>query len=307
MDVTQLIYFRAVAEAGSFTRAAENLHMTQSALSKSIARLEDEIGLLLFEREGNRISLNRFGRRFLQDSEQVLGRYSDCVRAVRDMASLEKGDVRIAISRDVFIDHIVRQFLCEQPDVSFHCYLLSPDQMRDALEKGTIDIGITTLRPASENIVWEGLYTDSLEVLLPPDHPLSGRKEIRVGELRNERFIVTNSNYSTENIIENLCSAAGFTPRILYEGTSTDMPMSFVDEGLAVMVTPHSISEGVGGMLPGKHDIVRIPLVNEFADMRKTLGAAYKKDHYQSAASRDFLQRLRRFYAELSERERLSD
>ncbi len=62
MDFTQLQYLHAVAETGSFTRAAERLHMTQSALSKSITRLEGEIGLRLFEREGNRITLNRFGQ-----------------------------------------------------------------------------------------------------------------------------------------------------------------------------------------------------------------------------------------------------
>ena len=84
MDVLQLRYFKAVAETGSFTRAAESLHMTQSALSRSIAKMEDELGLRLFEREGNRITLNRFGERFLQDSASIISDLSDCVRAVRE-------------------------------------------------------------------------------------------------------------------------------------------------------------------------------------------------------------------------------
>ena len=147
MDILQLRYFKTVAETGSFTRAAEQLHMTQSALSRSIAKLEDELGLRLFERDGNRITLNRFGERFLQDSVSILSDLSDCVRAVREMAEQEQGDVSVGISRDIFLDHLIRQFLIDYPRTSFHCYLLSPEQMHDTLLNGTVDFVVVTTLP----------------------------------------------------------------------------------------------------------------------------------------------------------------
>lgn len=299
MEIAQLQYFRAVSETGSFTRAAERLHMTQSALSKSIARLEDEIGVRLFEREGNRITLNRFGQQFLRDSEPIIRRLTDCVRAVREMAGLEYGDVRIAISKDVFLDHIIQQFLLDNPNVSFHCYLLTPDQMREALEKGAIDLAVTTLPPTGAKLMWQDLYHDELEVLVGRVHPLAGEPFLRLEQLKNERFVVTNSNYNMDNVILNLCVLSGFEPRIMYEGTTNDMPMQFISNGSAVMITPRSITLGVGQILSPNLEIRRIPLKDEFPEMRKTLGVAFKEDHYQSAAAQDFYDRLIGFYSSI--------
>lgn len=299
MEITQLQYFRTVAETGSFTRAAEKLHMTQSALSKSIARLEEEIGVRLFEREGNRITLNRFGQQFLRDSEPVMRQLSDCVRSVREMAGLEQGDVRIAISKDVFVDHIVQQFLHEHPNASVHCYLLTPDQIKEALEKGVIDLAITTLRPIGTDLLWQDLYRDRLEVLVGRTHPLAGASALHLEQLRNERFIVTNSNYNMDNVIHNLCVMSGFEPRIMYEGTTNDMPMQFIDDGSAVMITPRSISLGVGQILPKNDRILRIPLIDDFPEMRKTMGVAFKQGHYQSAATQEFYDQLVEFYSSI--------
>ena len=299
MDIIQLQYFRAVAEHGSFTRAAEALHLTQSALSKSIARLEEEVGLRLFEREGNRISLNRFGQRFLQDSQEALSRLSDGVRAVREMAGLERGEVRIAISKDVFMDHLIHQFLLDHPDASFYCYLLSPEQMREALERGSIDLAISTTRPVGTGLLWQELYLDQLEVMISTDHLLGKEERLHLHQLCDEHFVVTNSNYNMENVIQELCRQAGFEPKILYDGTSTDMPMHFVDSGKAIMITPRSITAGVGQIVRLKQRIRNIPLVNEYPNMQKRVGVAFKEGHYQSGAAQEFYERMREFYARI--------
>lgn len=299
LDVLQLKYFKTVAEVGSFTRAAEALHMTQSALSKSIAKMEDEIGVRLFEREGNRITLNRFGQRFLHDSISLISGMDDCVHAVREMASMERGEVTVGISKDVYIDHLIRQFLIDFPDVSFHCYLLSPEQMHDGLENGTVDYVLTTLPSLGASIHWQDLYLDQLEVMLSAKHPLAGEKSLHLDQLRGERFIVTNSNYNMENIVQNLCAQAGFVPRILYEGTSTDMPMYFIGNGDAVMITPRSITDGVRRAVPVKDAIKIIPLVNEYDGMRKMIRAAFKEEHYQSIAAQTFYDRMVEYYSSL--------
>lgn len=297
MDILQLRYFKAVAETGSFTRAAETLHMTQSALSRSIAKMEEELGLRLFEREGNRITLNRFGERFLQDSASIISDLSDCVRAVREMAELEQGDVSVGVSRDVFLDHLIRQFLIDHPRTSLHCYLLSPEQMHDALQNGAVDYVVTTLPPLGIGIQWQDLYNDQLEVMLYADHPLAGRKKIHLHELHDEAFVITNSNYNMENLIRSLCLQAGFEPRILYEGTSTDMPMYFIMRGDAVMITPHSITAGVQQIVPSNDRILSIPLANDYQDMQKVIRAAFKDGHYMSRAARAFYDRMLEFYS----------
>lgn len=299
MELDQLRYFHAVASAGSFTRAAESLHMTQSALSRSIAKLEDELGLRLFEREGNSITLNRFGQRFLQDSERAVSQVSQCARAVREMAGLEQGEVRIAISKEVFLDHLVRQFLLDYPDSSVRIYLLTTEQMREALENGEVDFAVTPHPPIGTHIVSQKVYRDQLELMLGAGHPLAGKKTLHIDQLKGERFVITNSNYNMDTVIAELCAQAGFEAQILYEGTSTDMPMRFIAEGKAVMITPRSITAGVSRMIPLNPMVVSIPLVNEYPGMEKDVCIAFKEGHFQSLAAQKFCERVVEFYSEI--------
>ncbi len=307
MDISQLKYFKTVAETGSFTRAAEALLMTQSALSKSIAKLEEELGLRLFERDGNRITLNRFGQRFLADTTALISGIADCSRAVQEMAGMERGDVVVGISKDIYIDHLIRQFLIDFPDASFHCYLLSPEQMHDGLQNGSVDFVLTTLPAIGPGICWQDLYLDQLEVMLSPRHPLGGKEVLHLDELKNERFVVTNSNYGMNNIIQDLCVRAGFEPKVLYEGTSTDMPMYFLDKQGAVMITPRSITAGVQRLadaegrtdIPGADAVRSIPLANEYEGMRKMVRLGFKEGHYQSLAAQRFCDRVLTFYSGL--------
>ena len=296
MDIQQMRYFRAVVDAGSFTRAAETLHMTQSALSRSIAKLEDELGLRLFERDGNHITLNRFGERFLHDSALAISCFDDSIHAVRELAGLEQGDVSVGVSKDVFLDHIIRQFLIDHPEAAIHAYLLSPEQMIDALETGEVDFVLTTSPPSSPFLVWEDLYLDQLEVLMSRSHPLASSPQIHLEQLRNDRFVVASSNYNMEDILRTLCALAGFEPKILYEGTSNDMPMYFVDNGSALMVTPHSINRGVADMIPPRASVLSIPLADEYPGIRKMIRAGFREGHYLSQASKLFFEQVTAFY-----------
>lgn len=296
MELTQLYYFRTVAEHENFTRAAEALHVTQSALSKSVSRLEEELGLRLFEREGNRISLNRFGRRFLEHVEGSVTSLNDGVRAVREMAGLEHGEVRIAFSRDVFIDHIVSDFLLDFPQASLSSYLMSPEQMRPALEGGEIDMAVTTVRPEGPNIMWQPVCRDSFAVMLSSEHPLAVKRKIYAEDLKNERFVILNVGYKADNVVRRICRQAGFEPSILYEGTSTDMPMLFLEKGLAVMLTPNSVTSGVTTMIRRNPGIASVPLDSDSPDAFKTVGIAFREGHYQSDACHEFYNRLIEFY-----------
>ena len=102
-----------------------------------------------------------------------------------------------------------------------------------------------------------------------------------------------------ENVIQNLCRQAGFEPKVLYDGTSTDMPMHFIANGRAIMITPRSITAGVRQVV-GSNDIIRnIPLINEYPNMQKRVGVAFKEGHYQSDAAQEFYERMREFYVQI--------
>ena len=166
MELTQLRYFQTVARLESFTRAAETLHVSQSALSKSIAKLEEELGFPLFIRDRNRIRLNRCGSYFLDQAVRTIDELDRSIRIAKDMAGLEQGEVCIGVDQNVFVKHLVRDFLIEFPQASVFCYLMSQEQMTDGLKKGTLDFVVSTDWSPAEGIEWEPCCQDYLDVVM---------------------------------------------------------------------------------------------------------------------------------------------
>lgn len=299
MEFQQLVYFKEVAQLESFSRAAEHLHITQSALSKSIAKLEQEIGVRLFTREGNSIHLNQFGKTLLRYADQALVNLESGLSQVRDMAGLACGAIRVGVSAEVFIKHLVRDFLLKHPDVSLTCLLQSPEQMSDSLLQGTVDFCIATAPVPGSGIVWQPLYEDHLTMLLPTTHPLAQRESAFLDEFSGDRFIITNLGYGMRSNTYELCQAAGFEPKVLYEGYDTEIAGQLIDAGLGVEVTPHSVSEGVARFLAGSPppSVVKLPLVDSFS--KKTIGLMATKGHYQSSAALAFYADVVEYFSSL--------
>ena len=297
MEIMQLRYLKEVARHESFTRAAELLHITQSALSKSIAKLEGEVGVKLFERDGNRIHLNQFGKAMLRAGDQALVSLESGLNQVREMAGLEGGTIRVGVGPEVFIKHLVKEFLLRHPNVSMTCLLQSPEQMAASLEEGTMDFAVTTDPVEGNSINWEPLYTDRLTVLLSDQHPLAHRESLFLEELANDRFIISNMGYGMQSDAYNLCRMAGFEPKVLYEGYDTEMAGDLVARGAAVMITPQSITEGVWRFLsenlPPK-PAIGIPLLDSFA--YKKIGIAAKQGHFQSTAALTFYEMIVNYF-----------
>ena len=299
MELMQLRYFKEVARQENISRAAENLHITQSALSKSISKLEAEMGFQLLERQGNRIHLNQFGRVLLRYADQALCDLENGLAHVRELAGLEDGMVRVGVSAEVFVKHLVRDFLLEHPGVSMTCLLQSPEQMAASLLEGTADFTISTDPVGGDGLSWQPLYTDRLTVLISTAHPLAGRSSIYLEELANDAFIITNLGFGMSNNTRELCRRAGFEPKVLYEGYDNDMTGALVERGLAVQITPHSISEGVSRFLPGPPlpQVTKVPLSGDFT--QKIIGVTARRGHFQSAAALAFYEKVVHFFTSL--------
>ena len=137
MELTQLKYFQAAAREGSFTRAARSLNVSQPALSKAVQHLEDEIGVKLFLRDGNRIALSYFGKLMLEEVDSAILHLETGVKNARIRAGLDQGRVSIAISEAITIPNPIEEFLVEHPGVDFQELPESTHQMEESLLDGT--------------------------------------------------------------------------------------------------------------------------------------------------------------------------
>lgn len=298
MEISQLYYFKTVAKYQSFTRAAEELHITQSALSRSVAQLEGDLGIQLFERKkGGKITLNRNGNFFLHYVVQVLNTLENTVSAVKEMAGLERGVVNIAISEFIFLKNVIFDFLMEHPDVRMNCRLQSQEQMKASLEDGTINFAICKSPIPGADFQWHPLFHDRMSVVLPQNHPLAGRKSIYLDELRQDHFIVSNLGFDMSSEMIRMCHLAGFEPYIVYEGSGEDLCGRLVGAGVGVMLAPYSITQGVGLMGVDMLPLPSIPLADDFA--KSQIGAVMKWGQFQSEAALALFDRIVDFYASL--------
>lgn len=301
MEIVQLNYFKAIAQYGSFTRAADVLHVTQSALSRSIAALEQDIGFPLFERKGNHIFLTMDGEAFLTAAIEALNMLSSTVDATRARAGLEYGAVRIGIAESVFLKNIIRDFLLEHPNVHIFCKILSEGQIRRSLEEGEINFAVTRERPVGPKIQWEEIFSDRMMVRFPSDHPLAGRDGVHLSELSEDHFIISNVGYDMQSEIVALCHLAGFHPHITYEGCGEDLAGLLVDDGLGIMLAPYSIGQGVKALgIAMSHVHAGVPIMDDFASSK--IGIATKKGQFQSDAARKHMEMICGYYKVLGKK-----
>ena len=301
MEMSQLTYFKAVAQYGSFTKAADALHVTQSALSRSIGALEQDVGFPVFERKGNHIYLTIDGQALLTATIEALNLLSSAVDASRARAGLEHGAVRIGIAESVFLKNIVRQFLWEYPTVHIFCKILSEGQIQRSLEEGEINFAVTRERPVGPKIQWEEIFSDRMMVRFPPNHPLIERDSVYLTELSEDHFIISNVGYDMQSEIVALCHLAGFHPHITYEGCGEDLAGLLVDDGLGIMLAPYSIGQGVKALGNAmSHVHAGVPIMDDFASSK--IGIATKKGQFQSDAARKLMEMICGYYKVLGKK-----
>lgn len=299
MELTQLKYFQAAAREGNFTRAARSLNVSQPALSKAIIHLEDEVGVKLFIRDGNRISLSHFGKLLLEEVDSAILHIDTGVKNARIRAGIDYGHVSVAVSEAITITKPIEDFLVQYPNVYFQELPASTIQMEESLLSGTVDFGVTYEKIVHPKIVWQPIYYDRMAVLLHKDHPLAHRAEIELHELANER-ILQGDNFGRLSFVRGMGEENGFSPNIVYEGTDKSMVGRLVSKNVGIAFSPVSVSLGIEHEDHFPYEdgmVIYVPLVDNF--WQKTIGIVSLKDHYISQAAALLRDRIIKYFQAL--------
>ena len=288
MDLLQLKYFQTVAHLEHMTRAARQLYIAQPSLSQTIARLEEELGVPLFDRQGRQIRLNQFGRVFLQRVDRIFGELEDARREIADLAGMERGRIALAVVIPQILPDLLRTFLVDHPHVSFHLFHQhSSLTVQQQLEQGEIDLCITSPAIERPDIGWISLMTEEIYLMVPPGHRLAERTSIHLNEVEHEPFISLKPGNTMRDLADHFCQQAGFMPKVAFEGDEPSTLRGLVTAGLGVGF----ISELVLRNLPSEpawKDIGIIPLHISEPRCQRILGLAWRTEHYLSQAAQQF-------------------
>lgn len=217
MDLVQLKYFAAVAEAGHLTNAAKKLNVAQPALSVSIARLEKEVGVPLFDRVGRSIYLNKFGEIYLSYVEQALDMMRKGQQAVDKYSEKLEDVLNLGVVSKPLAWNMLESFKERYPDSQIRQTEISAEHMEEELRKGTVDYVISSRLTLAPGLVCEVFREDPVVLAVPATHPLAGRKWIRLKEAQGERFACLPAGYEYRTLVEEMCRDAGFTPDVAVE------------------------------------------------------------------------------------------
>lgn len=286
MEWQQLEYFQTTAQLEHITRAAEALSISQPALSRSIARLEQELGVSLFERNGRAIVLNRYGKLFLLRVNRIMKEYQEGMREIAELTSPQYGEVSLGFLHTLgpqLVPELIRQFRAEYPHIQFQLHQSNTQTLLDRMMDGDIDLCLTSLRERDtpQQIRWAYLRSEELFVAVPVGHPLAERDAVRLDEVGNEPIVSFKMGYGLRKITDDLFQQAGIQPKVTFEGEEVHTIAGLVASGLGVAVIPdfQGIDRSQVSLLP-----VEWPLC------RRNIGMAWIEGHYLSPAAEQFRQ-----------------
>jgi len=239
--VPRLRQFIAVAREEHLTRAAEALGVPQPTLSRSMARLEEDLAVPLFSRPGRAIRLTRHGRLLLDAAERAVAALAGPVDRLAREADPARGRVALAFLHTLGTDavpRLLRDFRTGHPDVRFTLVQGGADVLLARLLAGEVDICLTAPLPAEPGVAVRALDEQRIDLFVPAGHRLARRHGIRLAEAAGEDFICMEPGYGLRIIADELCRAAGFAPRIAFEGEEVATASGLVGAGLGVALLP---------------------------------------------------------------------
>jgi DNA-binding transcriptional LysR family regulator len=295
VELLQLAYFRMVAQLEHMTRAAEELNVTQPSLSRAIARLEREVGVPLFDRQGRGLRLTQYGTAFLGHIDRVFQELDDATAELRDMGGLERGSVSLAAGALHWLPGVLEPFLAAYPEARFRLARRSLPELVRLVEDGEVDYGFLPNVPLSARTTWCHLRTAPIALMVPSSHRLAGQTRVALEELAGEEMIMGKPGDILREVMDGYFRQVGIRPRVTSEVDEPAAVEDFVAAGLGVAFIPLLLKP-----TPPHNLTARLAITDPSCEL--TLGLAWNTDRYLSLAARAFRDHVISHFAAASAR-----
>ncbi len=291
MELLQLRYFRTVARLEHMTKAAQELCIAQPALSKTISRLEEDVGVPLFDRYGGRIRLNAFGKTFLHKVEKALALLDEGKKEVSELAGLEQGSIHLATSTLDRLSDALGEFLALYPEVNFRITQASMEEITHLVEGGEVDLIFTPLPIDRPDICAVSVHKEDVYLAVPQGHRFAGRTSIRLSELAEDPFIGYKEGFPFQQMNDLLLQEAGIAPNFVCRVDEPAAIASLVQAGLGVALV------GNCGGPDSRMNLLPI----EFPVCQRNFQIVWYEKRYLSLAARKFRDFLVGYFAKSAE------
>lgn len=286
LDLHHLRYFVAVAQHRSFTKAAEACRVAQPSLSQQIKRLEEILGVVLFDRSGGPVRLTDAGKALLPRAEEILAQAEDAVQTVREVRGLRRGRLVVGTlpwTASRILPPLVAEFRVRYPGIHVVLREESTAALTELTLRGETDVTLTTLPVREDALAIQEVLTEDILLAVPRNHPLAYQPTVDLSEFRKEPFMLMKQGYGFRELAVAGCRSVGFEPKVAYESAQMETILSLVAVGLGVSLVPRMATD---------RERIPSPVYLEIARPRltRTLALVWRKDKYLSGAARAFLE-----------------
>ncbi|MGB0663927.1 MAG: LysR family transcriptional regulator [Pontibacterium sp.] len=286
MDTPSLLAFVTVAHEASFSKAAQKLFITQSAISKRVAQLEEQLEASLFDRIGRGVSLTEAGKQLLPRAERIIAELDDAKRAISNLTEEVAGELNLAASHHISLHRlppILRQFCERYPQVKLNLRFDESELAYQSVLKGDLEMALITLAPdPDEKIHSQTLWRDRLHFVAAQDHPLAAAKHLNLKELTSHSAILPSKVTFTRQLVEALFERHQLSLNAPMSTNYLDTIRMMVSIGLGWSLLPESLIND---------DLATLPV--EAEAIYRELGVIRHKDRTLSNAANHLLAMLK--------------
>lgn len=294
MDILHLTYFIEVARLKSFTKASQELHVSQPSISKVIKTLENELGVTLFERLGREIELTDVGHAVYNRAQSVVGEFHDLSNEIRDVVNIKHGEILIGLPPMIgskFFPDIIGEFKKQHPQVMLKLIEVGSKQVELDVKNGLLDIGVIALPLTESNIDNFTFIREKLQVVMRSDHPLASHSFLTLKELSQEDFILYSNDFSLNDLIYQECQKNNFSPNVVCQSSQWDFIVEMVGARLGIALLPEIICKRLD-----QQRFTSIKLQDTIIPWN--LAIIWKKNKYKSFATREWLKLCKAHFKE---------
>jgi len=242
MDLRHLEIIRTVAERGSFTAAARTLNVSQSAVSRQVLLLEDELGDAVFLRLGRKVRLTAAGQSLLDLSRRVLADIHDTTTGIRDQQQAPAGTLHLGGGMTVCLHvfpALLKEFRKRQPRIDVKLTTGATPELLERLRSGALDVGLLTLPVDGADLVQVPVMREELLLVMQPSHKLARKRRLSAEDLARQSWVLFERGSSTRRVIDETFAARGIRPRIVMETENPEILKALTMIGMGLTILPY--------------------------------------------------------------------
>lgn len=298
MELRQLQYTLQIAEERNFSRAADKLHIAQPSLSQQLSKLEQELGVKLFQRNTSTVELTHAGASFIEHARKIMDAVEQLRQEMDDISQLRAGRVVIGsmpITGSHLLPYVLPAFKVAYPEIQVTLLEDTSLNLEKLTAGGGTDLSLLSLPLQEPTLTYEAIGEEMIDLAVPPQHPLAAYESRTEGidlvQLKDEPFIVLKKGQGFRKLTIDLCRNAGFEPNIVFESNNIETVQSLVAAGMGITLVPRFIARAKRSeLIP-----VYVPLASSPS---RTLVIAYRRGRYLSKAAEAFIETFKATLAE---------